>query len=249
MSEGRSIASVICNNCGGGFRNHEIIQSHIESWRDPEGMSFGSETYEIIKCLGCDTVRFRTFSTSDDRYDPNSEEMIPHDFRIFPDSPPDERRPEDYELFPDDVAKMYLETIKCLNSGANTLAGGGLRAIVEAICKDKAISKKNLKDKIDELVTQGFLAKNQADLLHEERYLGNSALHEMKTPTKRDLDDGLKIVEGLMNTIYVLPIHAERLKKKRIPKSATSITKFTKAPSPPKANDSTESKKADPTKT
>jgi hypothetical protein len=95
------------------------------------------------------------------------------------------------------------------------MAGGGLRAIVEAICKDRQVTGKNLETKIDELVKQGYLVKAQADLLHEERYIGNSALHEMKTPTKDDLEDGLKIVEGLMNTIYLLPFRAERLKSKR----------------------------------
>jgi len=235
MSKENETTSIICNECGGGYRNHEIIYSHSESWSDPEGLSQGAETYQIIKCLGCNSVRFRSFSLSDERYDPVTEEMIPHDFRIYPDVPAQVRRLEEVESLPDDVAKMYVETIKCLNAGAHTLAGGGLRAVVEAICKDKGIAKKYLKEKIDELVSQGFLAKTQADLLHEERYLGNSALHEMKTPTKRDLEDGLRIVEGLMNTIYVLPIHAERLRKKRAATSAPTSPKASQPPAPPKA--------------
>ena len=110
---------------------------------------------------------------------------------------------------------MYMETIKCFNAGAFTLAGGGLRAIVEAICQDRQVTGKDLATKIEALVKQGYLVQAQADLLHEERYIGNFALHEMKTPTKEDLEDGLKIIEGLMNTIYVLPLHAARLKDKR----------------------------------
>jgi hypothetical protein len=51
--------------------------------------------------------------------------------------------------------------------------------------------------------------------LHEERYIGNDALHEMITPTKQDLEDGLKIVETIMNAIYVLPKRAARLKSNR----------------------------------
>jgi len=37
----------------------------------------------------------------------------------------------------------------------------------------------------------------------------------MKTLTIQALDDGLKIVEGLLNTIYVLPLRVERLKQDR----------------------------------
>ena len=116
---------------------------------------------------------------------------------------------------PDDVRKMYHETIACLNAAANTLTAGGLRATVEAICKHQKIKGRNLKKRINGLAEAGVLAQAQADYLHEERYMGNDALHELKTPSKQDLEDGLKIVEGLMTTLYVLPMHAARLKAKR----------------------------------
>jgi hypothetical protein len=101
----------------------------------------------------------------------------------------------------------------------NTLAGGGLRAIVEAVCLDQKVTGKNLQDRIDQLAASGLLAKTQADLLHEERYIGNTALHEIEAPGRSDIEDGLQIVESLLNTIYIAPIKAERLKKKRLKKS------------------------------
>jgi len=51
MSKENETTSIICNECGGGYRNHEIIYSHSESWSDPEGLSQGAETYQIIKCF------------------------------------------------------------------------------------------------------------------------------------------------------------------------------------------------------
>jgi hypothetical protein len=113
---------------------------------------------------------------------------------------------------------MYRETIKAMNADAAVLAGGGLRAIVEAICKHQAVAGKNLQEKIDELVSKGLLAASQAELLHEERYLGNAALHELEPPSQRELELGLQIIEGLLNTIYVLPAVAGELKKKRLAK-------------------------------
>ena len=77
------------------------------------------------------------------------------------------------------------------------------------------VEGKTLQLKIDELVTKNLLAKPQADALHEERYLGNVALHEIERPSQADLEDGLEIVEGLLFTIFVLPLHATRMKKKR----------------------------------
>ena len=110
---------------------------------------------------------------------------------------------------------MYSETLSAFNAGILTLCGGGLRAIVEAICIDQGIISGNLVAKINGLVTAGFMVQTQADFLHEERYIGNNALHELRTPSRQDLDDGLRIIENLLETIYVLPERAQRLKDKR----------------------------------
>ena len=116
---------------------------------------------------------------------------------------------------PVQVARICSETIIASNAGALTLAGGRLRAIVEAICIDRKVSGQDLQKKIDDFVAKGLLAKPQADLLHEERYIGNAALHEILPPVKQEIEDELVIVEGLMNTIYILPLRAERLREKR----------------------------------
>jgi Domain of unknown function (DUF4145) len=118
-------------------------------------------------------------------------------------------------LIPLPVWKMYKETLDALNANIRTLAGGGLRATVEAICLDNKIKQGNLQNKIDELAKLNLLTTAQAELLHEERYVGNAALHELETPSAQDIEDGLGIVEGLINTIYILPSKAKRLKKRR----------------------------------
>jgi hypothetical protein len=82
-------------------------------------------------------------------------------------------------LIPVLVRKMYKETVDALNANIRTLAGGGLRATVEAICLDNNIEERNLEKKIDELAKRNLLTTAQAELLHEERYLGNAALHEL----------------------------------------------------------------------
>jgi hypothetical protein len=66
------------------------------------------------------------------------------------------------------------------------------------------------------------LAKPQTELLHEERYLGNAALHELATPTAEDIEDGLGIVEVLIEAIYILPAKAQRLKKRREAKTTAA---------------------------
>ncbi len=129
--------------------------------------------------------------------------------------PGSKRSPISTRDFPESVSRVYSETVAAFNGGALVLSGGGSRAIVEAICRDRKVSGKNLQEKIDDLVAKDLLAKPQADLLHEERYIGNAALYEILPPAKQEIEEGLEIVEGLMNAIYVLPLRAERLRKKR----------------------------------
>jgi hypothetical protein len=173
--------------------------------------------------MGCGSIRYRRYSISGDNLDEYNEPE-PYNISVFPCDSSDTslRTALDFgednsskPLVPDAVNKMYRETVSALNVGARTLAGGGLRATVEAICITQGITNGNLQNKIGELDKQNFLTKAQADLLHEERYIGNAALHELATPSKADIEDGLQIVEGLMNTIYVLPAKASRLRGRR----------------------------------
>jgi hypothetical protein len=187
---------------------------------DDDGWSY-EEFHELIECNGCERIRYLTYKIYDS---PWVSEYERTEVMVFPNNPGGtlHRKAQDFtdsnskiSKVPDNVLKMYRETINALNSSALTLAGAGLRAIVEALCLTRGITNGNLANKINELVKKELLTKTQADLLHEERYLGNAALHELATPPHADIEDGLQIVEGLINTIYVLPEKANRLRKRR----------------------------------
>jgi hypothetical protein len=203
-----------CDDCGGGPRNHDILREFTTVWEEEELGENGKSTYQICRCRGCDAVRFRRETWSTYEYDPQTNEPEVSEW-VYPEAATSERESIDVDLFPEAVSRIYLETVRAFNAGSAILTGGGLRAIVEAICIDQQVAGSNLQQKIDDLVKKGLLAKPQADLLHEERYIGNSALHEILPPAKRDLEDGLTIVEGLLNTIYTLPNRAKRLRQRR----------------------------------
>lgn len=210
--ENSKVVKIQCITCGGQPKNHSILKNHEYTWDTEDDRGGGN--YQICQCLGCESIRFRHLYYSQfDDFNHDTGEME-YNERIYPEAPKSERAPIDTEHFPDSVQRIYQETIKAFNAGALILAGAGLRAIVEAICLEQNL-KGNLEKKIDALVSNGLLAKPQAELLHEERYIGNSAIHEIKSPAKRDIVDGLGIIEGLLSTIYVLPEQAKRLRIKR----------------------------------
>jgi hypothetical protein len=214
---------VTCASCGQAYRKHRILHEKVVELTDePYGPPISKEFHRFVECMGCENTKY-VVSTLDCQVMDAEEE----NFKVYPDAPGIvvRRRPtissdevldeEGKMLIPDPVWKMYKETIEALNANIRTLAGGGLRAVVEAICLNNKIEDGNLQNKIEELSKQNLLTKAQANLLHEERYLGNAALHELATPSAQDIEDGLGIVEGLINTIYILPSKAKRLKDRR----------------------------------
>jgi hypothetical protein len=213
---------VRCKECGNGYRNHRVLFEKTKQFCDEDGQSLHDDHHQFIECMGCESIRYRRYSMSRRNFFYDFDE--PYNISVFPNDGGDTstRNVLDFgddgsfePLVPENVVKIYRETVSALNSGARTLAGGGLRATVEAICLTQGITAGNLQSKIDELGNQNFLTKAQADLLHEERYIGNAALHELATPSMSDIEDGLQIVEGLINTIYVLPAKAKRLRERR----------------------------------
>jgi len=77
------------------------------------------------------------------------------------------------------------------------------------------VLSKSLPGKINGLHEKGFLTIQHADFLHEHRALGNSAVHELKTPSKEELGLAIEILESAFDTIYELPHKGLRLQKKR----------------------------------
>lgn len=220
---------VICASCGHQYRNHRILHEKIKTQHDDPfgGAPINVEYHRFVECMGCESLKYVESSRDPSEMEPYDE--YEKNFKVYPDAPgaPGQRRPtinieeardsDGKNLVPDVVWKMYNETLDAQNHGIKTLAAGGLRATVEAICLHNNITNGNLQNKIDELANRNLLTAAQADLLHEERYLGNAALHELETPSSQAIEDGIGIVEGLITTIYILPEKAARLRRRRQP--------------------------------
>jgi hypothetical protein len=69
--------------------------------------------------MGCDAVRFRIIESNSDDGDWDEDSQTYgraiYERDLFPDDAQGRRQPEDSSRLPHDVAKMYLETIKCFN--------------------------------------------------------------------------------------------------------------------------------------
>lgn len=197
------------------------------------------ETYQIVMCMGCDTLSFRLVasSTEDQYIDEDGLHRLEETIKLYPErktrSIVDELylRDDLYDI-PIFVQTIYRETLKAVEQNLSTLAGIGIRAVIEATCQDLKAKRGNLAEKIDELVGMSMLTPAGAEILHGIRLLGNDAAHEMKAPNAQQISAALKVIDHLLLGVYVLPQEASILPK---PPSKTSKAKTKVKPSAKKA--------------
>ena len=170
-------------------------------------VDYAKRTWEIIQCVGCELASFRELLST-------SEEWEPTETR-YPEADKDRLAVKSFRQAPDNIKRIYNESIRSFNIGNFILCAVGLRAVIEGICKDTMRNcedaKKNLKEKIDALHEQGILSKKHAEILHEFRFIGNEAVHELSAPPKDDLKAAIEIVEHTLEYLYGLPEKGDRL--------------------------------------
>lgn len=218
-----------CPRCGGDSKKHVVLFEKLVSQYDPDGSLEYVDIHQLIECGGCEGVKYRQAVEGwDDQY----AEIVTRVLGVHPTASQEKkRRPgtaadvlEDnwQEIVPPDVFRMYHEAHDTFNVGAYTLSTLGLRAVVEAVCLDRGLTDRDdsLEKKIDKLVSEGHLAKSQAEFLHTIRSFGNDAAHRMERPSERELETILEIIEGMLNTIYVLPSKNVELKARQAKRKA-----------------------------
>lgn len=201
----------LCASCK-KVTNHTILDEHKTSGDIYDGDIRWWRTCQIIKCLGCDDISFRDASTCTENFDPQTGQMI-ESVDLYPSRMKGREPISSYEAFPVRTRRVYLETLKALNNQTPILAAIGLRALIESICLEQKTKSKNLAKGIDELADMGLLSKKQAEFLHNHRFMGNEAAHEIVAPKPEHLVAALDIAETLLKTIYILPGMANQLKK------------------------------------
>jgi len=221
--------------------NHVVLQSidsdasevigHVDG--HPETIDW-SNNYQIIQCQGCDAISFRHVSwfseaaqqISEDEWDDGTSTWL------YPKRSDKTWAIKDYYNVPNNLRRIYRETAECFNNDALTLCAAGLRAIIEGICADQNIQdgpvqiskpdgtietkrRDNLEGKIAGLGEKGIVAPKNATILHQHRFLGNDAVHELAQPSVDELKLAIEIIEHILDSLYEMPDKAEELQRIR----------------------------------
>lgn len=208
---------VPCVKCIGKTAHNVLTSVDVHGHYEEERHYFSwSIEHQIIQCRGCKSISFRTAESNSEaveyeyiggnKYEP----IAVVDEKLYP-SRVEGRKciGDETYYFPPDTKRIYDETIFALLNQAPVLAGIGLRALLETICKEKNATEGNLQQKIEKLVELQILTPSSAKILHKIRTLGNAAAHEVKPHTENQLGLAMDIIEHLLKEVYILPNLAE----------------------------------------
>lgn len=211
--------------------NHEIIYEKAIKFNDEEWDIFGEDKYQIIRCMGCDNVTFREEGWFSEDINPYTGEPLLR-ITLYPKSSGDDLESKRMMDVPNKIRRIYGETIDSYNNQNFILCAAGLRAIIEGVCAEESIQngpielkkengeieiiyKNNLQGKIGGLYEKNLITKTHAEILHEHRFLGNNAVHELDMPSAEELKLGIEILEHTLENIYELKYKGEELQWKR----------------------------------
>lgn len=204
-----------CIRCE-GLTMHGVLARVESSDSTPDDFVQFWWQHEIVQCRGCETISFRqnAQNTEDTWHASDGTERLADHEELFPPRVPGRKPLADDYLLPFTVLGVYTEAHRAVTNGLRILAGIGIRALVESICKEKGVGGKTLEKKIDALVDGNILTKAGAEILHGTRLLGNIAAHEQAPLSEDQLNAAMEVAEHLLRTLYILPAIAANLPRR-----------------------------------
>jgi hypothetical protein len=198
---------IYCNSC-------KQITNHEEKFRQKVVFSEEQGFHEyllhsLLMCMGCEEFVLRRIFYNDETSSDEEAEI-----RFFPKRLHSEHTLKPYSKLNSKLSTLYKEAITCFNERALILCAAGLRALLEGICQDKKIKGRNLKVKIDGL-RDHLPNKNIVKNLHQFRFMGNEAVHELEAPKAAELALAISVIEDLLSFFYELDYKASQLRDMR----------------------------------
>lgn len=199
-----------CPKCCQNTNHTSLFKEHTSSDRNDDFQ--WREDFHIIKCNGCDNIQYRTTNSDESmvEYDHEEDRQYQYEEKIYyPKNLKDHQILTNIYNIPNKIRVVYIETIEAMKNNCYLLTAVGLRAIIEAICIEQNITGRNLELKINNLSKNKLITEKDSNRLHSIRFLGNDSVHEMDVPKENKLNVALKIVENLINNLYLIDIDAD----------------------------------------
>jgi hypothetical protein len=209
----------LCNKCGRS--NHDILYHEKIRWTediDDEFSIDGGDTYDLLKCRGCDAVILRCKSWNSEeldlhtgRPDVSTSYFPPRTYRQAPRWLTELRIIRDFD---DSVEDIVKEIYIALQNDAPSLAIMGIRALLEKIMIDKVGDQGSFTKNLATFLEKGFISTKQKDIIAPVLEAGHATIHRSFKPIKKDVALMMDITESIIETVYVNEYRAKGISTK-----------------------------------
>ena len=205
-----------CNKCGGD-RRQEVLRTEKARWDDEESGIAGSDTYDMIKCLGCEGVSLRHSSWFSEDVDNSGNPRT--NIQYYP---PATFRQEPrwlQELFfaipaaDRSVLELLQEIYVALQNDSLRLATMGIRALLEHVMVEKVGDQGSFKNNLDTFESQGFISRLQRMVIEPVLEAGHATMHRSFKPKQSHLVTLIDITENIIESIYINQLRASEISK------------------------------------
>lgn len=201
---------IFCNQCN-GETNHickaDYCRHNLAYVNEYLGGIIYTTGYRLWMCAGCESCILERYDSSELSEDENGETEFSSDF--FPRRTEYNLNAKRFKQLPTKLDSIYQEVILAFNNELSVLCATGIRALIEGICADREITGRNLGKKIDGMTS--ILPNNIVVNLHNLRFMGNEAAHELNAIPQKELRLAIEICEDLLNYLYELDYKASSL--------------------------------------
>ncbi|MEK6742440.1 MAG: DUF4145 domain-containing protein [Nitrospirota bacterium] len=197
---------VHCNKCLRETRHEVVTIRELKESEDiePDFTIDWITTNTMLECRGCGNVALRRRVVSDDVDVDNTNYYPPPISRQIP--------RWQYKL-PKDMSDLLKESYVALQSGSKRLAIMGARSLVDLFMNSTLGDIGGFEHKLDGLVKNGNLSKQNRDVLEAALEAGHAVVHRGHEPKADDVNLVFDIVENMLQTM-VLQKESTELKKR-----------------------------------
>jgi hypothetical protein len=115
------------------------------------------------------------------------------------------------------IHELTKDIYNSLHNNSRRLATMGIRALLEHIMINKVGDQGSFSKNIDSFAAQGHISSSQEEIWKTILEAGHATSYRSYSPSMEDLHTCMNIAESIVESIYIHPDKADKLKQK-IPK-------------------------------
>ena len=175
--------------------------------------------YTCPRCAGAVLVEVLIYDSTLKQPGEIKEGTLLHELQAIPSGQHDRYH---VDHLPEDIQSYFGDAIRVLDAGVPDAAAVQLRRTLEAAAAHRGIEGRNLVQRIEKMIDEGFVTRDFGDVLNHVRKIGNLGAHYTdERLTHEEVEQALKFTTQILRNLYEVPGELELLQKSASEDSAS----------------------------